>query len=91
MILLLMSLSACCTKSQTKIKHISIPIKYLQCDELPTPEISLEAQIEARDGDYKLFTIELVQDRKLLVEPWHNECVENMKAAREYQERIDAL
>lgn len=86
--LLLISLCSCSAKPTTKIKLLSIPDKYLQCEKLPNAIISDEAQELASTGNYRLFSVEMVEDRVLLVEGWHNKCVTNARLAREYQNRM---
>ena len=83
-----MGLCACSTKTITKIEYITIPEKYLQCDKIPKPRITKDAQTRADTGDFKLFAIELVEDRMFVAEPWHNECVRNAKSARDYQNQM---
>ena len=78
-----------CSTPQKKIKYLSLPTKYLKCEELPEFTPSQSAINNANGGDFKLFTIELVEDKVNIILPWHNKCVINAKSAIEYQSRMN--
>ena len=86
--LLLITLSACSTKTITKTEYLTIPLELLQCKSIPRADISGKAYESSSNGDYKLLAIELVEDRKLIVEPIAKECELNARKAREYQESM---
>jgi len=86
--LLLITLSACSTKTIIKTEYLTIPLELLQCKSIPRADISDKAYENSSNGDYKLLAIELVEDRKLIVEPIAKECELNTRKAREYQESM---
>jgi len=83
-------LVGCSTKTIKEIKYVGIPDKYLKCNELPNAQISEEAQDEARNGDYKLYTIELTGEYLKAQAAHDSQCVANAKDARKYQKRMKA-
>ena len=89
--LLLITLSACSTRTIIKTEYLTIPLELLQCKSIPHADISDKAYEKSSNGDYKLLATELVQDRVQVAEPINMECEINARKAREYQKAMKKL
>lgn len=85
---LLLTLSACSTKTIVKTEHLTIPDKYLNGCSYGSFNPSEEAQEDASlRKDYKLFAIELTQ-YSLTLQAEIDRCNKNDESARRYQQEM---
>ena len=85
--MLLLTLSACSTKTVIKTEYRIIPKEFLQCDNQELFLPSDESYEDAELGDFKLLSVEIGQELKLL-EIDYLGCVNNASNARAYQDRM---